>query len=137
MRSFKSTVDYPSPSLLPFGKDEDDIAAVIAGSMPSAIILNNKKNKVLVELLEIAKQNCFMVEIEDRIYLSKDETTLKKLVTTTLSLALSLDEKIDRNISVGKLLGYCEEAIHDFVEYGIKRNMSHKEREHRRKLVSI
>ena len=138
MESFVSTADYPAPSYLPFGELEDDIAAVIASRKPSAIIPIDDKSNLLVELIKIAKQkDCFAKIDDDQLYVSKDKNTLNKLIDICNSTSHTIEDRINRCTTIGKLLGYCDEAIYDFVENHIKNKLNYEERRQKRELAKL
>jgi hypothetical protein len=142
MLGFRSTVDYPSPSLLPHGSEKDDIAAVLAGTKPSAVIPNSPdltEDEVFQALLRIAALQGVHVEIHDGDYLMIGDRRTVGQLKECYDGVLSDDknDKAERSAKLGKLLGYCDEAIHDFVEFGIKRGMTYHEREFRRKLHRV
>jgi hypothetical protein len=140
MLSFQSTPDYPAPCYLPNANECDDLAAVLAGTKRSAIIhlLDHIINdEVFKALLDFAKQQgFFIVESKHKLFIG-DVETVNQLEKVVERVAVEIDEKVERCSEIGRLLGYSEEAIHDFVEYGIKKDMTFREREIRRKLHKV
>ena len=137
MLSFQSTPDYPSPCFLPNGNESDDLAAVLAGTKKSAILHLfewNTKDEVFNTLLEFAKQQGICILESGHQLFVGDIETVNQLKETTEIVANETEEKIKRCTKIGRLLGYSEDAIHDFVEYGIRKDMTFREREIRRKL---
>jgi hypothetical protein len=134
MRSFHSTVECPAPCYLYNCCEKYDIAAVIAGTKPNAMI-HLPEDDVTRALIDLARKNDIDVIIDDdKLYVGKIEE-IEDLKRCMRLHTENDEELIARSSKIGKILGYCDEAIHDFVEYGIKRKMTFHERTLRRKLV--
>lgn len=133
MLGFHSSIDYPAPSYLPNSCERDDLAAVLAGTKPNAIIpINSRsvKDEVFQALLKIAKNQNIHVEYHANCLFVGDKKSVDQMKET-------VDSKCDRSeraIKLGRLLGYSEDAIFEYVEYGIKRGMTLRDREFLRKL---
>jgi hypothetical protein len=139
MLGFRSSVECPAPCYLPNGADQDDLAAVIAGTKPSAICPNNPDivdNEVFQALLKAAAEQGIYIEAYKGYLMMGDRRTVDQLKEVyDCHSGGCKDAKAERCTKLGRLLGYCEEAIHDFVEFGIRRGMTFRERELRRKLI--
>lgn len=141
MLGFRSTADYPAPSYLPNGNARDDLAAVLAGTKPAAIIptlFETVEDPVFQAMLKIAAdQNVHVEEFDEDRLLVGDRRTVEKLKEVFKNRSSNKEERIQRSTDMGILLGYSQEAIDEFVEYGIRRGMTFREREFRRKLQKV
>lgn len=138
MLGFRSSVECPAPCYLPNGAEQDDLAAVVAGTKPAAICPNNPdivNNDVYKVLLRVAANQGIHIETYKDYLMVGDRRTVEQLKEVYDQHDNTKDEKAERCAKLGRLLGYCEEAIHDFVEFGIRRGMTFRERELRRKLI--
>lgn len=140
MKTFRSSVDYPSPFYLPFGKQEDDVAAVIAGVKPCAsvvafahpfsplmqILFKRANNK---EGLIIRSSSKHIVAVG--LYLHVIEIT--NMIKNRNKMK-SENDRIGYCVRIGELLGYCQEAIDDFT-YGLVNNLDFEQRRLRRLLL--
>jgi len=131
MKNFKSTKDIPSPNFME-GNELYDLAAVVAGSKPAAMIAKSDDCR-LNKLVEMAKEYGFVVDdIEDidpesgeklgeSYIIGKGENVenLKRLHLNAINAALtdpSLFDWDNYSREVGKNLGYNNDAIEDYIK---------------------
>ena len=137
MSTFQSTVDYPAPCYLPNSSELDDVAAVLAKTKPVAHIPIDKsivKNATFKALLKIAEDRKLNIETHENHLIIGDSKSSKDLKEAIELQTTNIDQVCERCSRIGKALGYSEDAISDFVEFGLRRGMTFYQRKFRREL---
>lgn len=124
MKGFGSSKEFATPAFLT-GDEQYDIAAVIAGTKPAAIVAVLNDDLVQRELIEEASDMGYSVHKRQGFdpvtnkylgdeYIVGDSETVEKLKYLKDNVELPFDR--DYHIKMGELLGYDKYAIDEYID---------------------